>query len=184
MSLAMKVAALCVFCFSVHGVTAATARTRIQLRLRVARDGNAPVLPSEASVSGLPLVAAPAPGPAASPVASPIASPVGSAVEPSLHPVHQAKWEHHEYRMAETDHLLAKSAKDLTESKLEHAKAEHDLAHHEGDRPSVAEAAAKVDKLENTLSQHTQAVQAANDEMKEAKKDFKKAEAEAKTYKE
>eukprot|EP00419_Tripos_fusus_P087863 CAMPEP_0172869102 /NCGR_PEP_ID=MMETSP1075-20121228/88055_1 /TAXON_ID=2916 /ORGANISM="Ceratium fusus, Strain PA161109" /LENGTH=179 /DNA_ID=CAMNT_0013718911 /DNA_START=39 /DNA_END=578 /DNA_ORIENTATION=+ len=179
MSLAMKVAALCVFCFSVHGVTAATARTRIQLRLRVARNGNAPVPPY-----GLAVGAAPAPAPMASPAASPIASPVGSAVEPSLHPVHQAQWEHHERRMAESEHSLAKSTKQLTESKLEHAKAEHDLAHHEGDRPSVAEAAAKVDKLENTLSQHTQAVQAANDEMKEAKKDFKKAEAEAKTYKE
>merc|ERR1719219_387706 len=118
----MKVAALCVACLSMHTVTAATARTRVHLRLKAARDGNA---------SGLAPGPAPAPGPvaspAASPAASPIASPVGSPVEPSLHPVHQAQWEHHEYRMANTDHLLAKSAHDLVESKLEHAEAAHDL---------------------------------------------------------
>lgn len=85
--------------------------------------------------------------------------------------------------MAKSDHVLDKSKKQLTESKLEHAKAEHDLAHHEGDQLSIKKAAAKVDKLENKLDQHRQAVQAAADKEKQEKKDAKEAKAKAKAYK-
>merc|ERR1719410_354576 len=145
-----------------------------QLNLEAARDGG----------DG----AAPAPAPAAStagrvapgPVAAPAASPAGSPIEASLYPTDQAQWEHHEHTMAKSDHMLATSKKQLTESRLEHAMAEHDLAHNEGHKPSIKKAAAKVDKLENKLEEHTQAVQAAKDKMTEEKQEAKQAEAAAK----
>ena len=86
----------------------------------------------------------------------------------------------HEHTMASGDYMLAKAKKQLTKSNLEHAKAGHDLATHAGDQPKITNAAAKVDKLENKLDQHRQAVQAAADKEKQEKKDAKEAKAKAK----
>jgi len=125
---------------------------------------------------------APGPAPAPGPVPSPMASPAGSPSEPQLHPVHKAQWEHHEKTMASADYLLAKSKTGITESKIEHAKAEVNLAHHEGDQTGIMTASAKVVTLENKLKQQTQAVQSAKAIAKQEIREFHEAKAKAKAF--
>merc|ERR1712008_568521 len=99
-----KVATLYIACLNGCNAAAATLRST-QLSIKAARDGEAPApTPETSTPQGLAVGSAPAPVP----VASPAASPVGSPAEDNLYPAHRAQWEHHEHRMAKSDHLLIK----------------------------------------------------------------------------